>query len=125
MPRKTKDSLESYRFKDNRIAELITGKKNSKFEDLSKDEAVIGYAITHPKELPMLLRDIADIKATRDMRLGLIAVQVEAELRMHEDLKKYQEQKYVSQTIEKILYGDVLLEGGVKLEDEKRRKKRR
>jgi hypothetical protein len=43
------------------------------------------------------------------MRLSLIRVQVEAEMRMNEDIQRYQQRRYVAQVIEILLFNDLLL----------------
>jgi hypothetical protein len=43
------------------------------------------------------------------MRLSLIRVQVEAEMRMNEDIQRYQQRRYVTQVIEILLFNELLL----------------
>jgi hypothetical protein len=44
-----------------------------------------------------------------ELRLALIRVQVEAELRMNEDIQRYQQRRYVAQVIEILLFQELLL----------------
>jgi hypothetical protein len=63
--------------------------------------------------LPWFLKDICALclkeEDQRDMRLSLIRVQVEAEMRMNEDIQRYQQRRYVAQVIEILLFNDLLL----------------
>ncbi len=45
----------------------------------------------------------------REMRLSLIRVQVDAELRMNQDIQRYQQRRYVAQVIEVLLFNDLML----------------
>jgi len=44
--------------------------------------------------------------------MALIRVQIESELRMNEDIQRYQQRRYVSQVIEILLFKDLLLAPG-------------
>jgi len=50
-------------------------------------------------------------------RYVLLRVQVDSELNTNEDIQKYHKRLYVSQVIEKLLYGELFFEAG-KDEDE-------
>lgn len=100
------------------IVEILSGKRGSTKVD--KKLLPVLEAIANPNELPFLIGDINALKPTHELRLALIRVQVYSELKMHEDLNLYQKRLYVSQTIEKLLFGELLLEGTKdKEEDEK------
>jgi hypothetical protein len=75
-------------------------------------------AIDKPMELPFLLEEINSLPSTDSLRLALVRVQVDSELKMHEDLNLYQKRHYVAETIEKLLWGELLLERGKEKEDE-------
>jgi hypothetical protein len=74
---------------------------------------LVARALKNPLRLPWLLKDICALclkeEDQRAMRLSLIRVQVEAELRMHEDIQRYQQRRYVAQVIEILLFNDLLL----------------
>jgi len=74
---------------------------------------LVARALRNPMRLPWLLKDICALclkeDDQRDMRLSLIRVQVEAEMRMNEDIQRYQQRRYVAQVIEILLFNDLLL----------------
>jgi hypothetical protein len=74
---------------------------------------LVARALHHPMRLPWFLKDICALclkeEDQRDMRLSLIRVQVEAEMRMNEDIQRYQQRRYVAQVIEILLFNDLLL----------------
>lgn len=104
--------------------EILAGKHGE--TKLSKSMLPILEAIDNPNELPFLIEKINAIKTTDEIRLALVRVQVQSELKMHEDLNMHQKRLYVSQTIEKMLWGELLLNGGNKKKknkDEDKKKK--
>ena len=101
--------------------EILTGKRES--TDVDKTLVPVLEAIDNPDELPFLLEEINSLKATEELRLALVRVQVQSELKMHEDLNMHQKRLYVAQTIEKLLFGELLLEGGKEKEEKGKGKK--
>lgn len=76
---------------------------------------VIAEAVDDPYRLPFLLDRILMFEVPGDdtLRPALLRVQIDAMLRMNDDLEKYQRRRYVAQVMEKLLYGDLLLGIGV------------
>jgi hypothetical protein len=75
---------------------------------------LLSEVIEDPLKLPYLL-DIfytANIKNEKAFHFALLRVQVDSDLRMHEDIQKYQQRKYVAETLEKLLYGELMLSVG-------------
>jgi len=74
---------------------------------------LLARALRNPMRLPWFLKDICSLclkeEEQREMRLSLIRVQVEAELRMNEDIQRYQQRRYVAQVIEILLFNELLL----------------
>ncbi len=74
---------------------------------------LVARALRNPMRLPWLLKDICAINLAceeqRNLRLALIRVQVDAELRMHEDIQRYQQRRYVAQVIEILLFNELML----------------
>jgi hypothetical protein len=74
---------------------------------------LLARVLHQPMRLPWLLKDICTLclgeEEMRDLRLALIRVQVEAELRMNEDIQRYQQRRYVAQVIEILLFQELLL----------------
>lgn len=103
--------------------EIIAGKHGE--SKLNKAMLPIIEAIDNPNELPFLIEEISSLKTTDEMRLALVRVQVNSELKMHEDLNKHQKRLYIAQTIERMLWGELLIDGGnkKKKKDESKDKK--
>jgi hypothetical protein len=74
---------------------------------------LLARILRQPMRLPWLLKEICALcpgeEEMRDVRLALIRVQVEAELRMNEDIQRYQQRRYVAQVIEILLFQELLL----------------
>jgi hypothetical protein len=103
--------------------EIVAGKHGE--TKVNKAMIPILEVIENPSELPFLIADINSIKTTDDIRLALVRVQVHSELNMHEDLNKHQKRLYVSQAIEKMLWGELLLNGGNKKKKDKENDKKK
>ena len=92
--------------------ELLTG-EDSVPETPSYNLRLVARALRNPMRLPWLLKDICALNLgcdeQRDLRLALIRVQVDAELRMNEDIQKYQQRRYVAQVIEVLLFNELML----------------
>lgn len=95
---------------------LITGKKDvcSHTESIPEEMLLLSEAIDDPLKLPYLLETFytMQIKNEKAFHFSLLRVQVDSDLRMHEDIQKYQQRKYVAETLEKLLYGELMLEVG-------------
>lgn len=88
----------------------------------ARPEAYDGYVLLlarilkDPLSLPRVLKEICSLKLNdeerRDLRMALIRVQIDSELRMNEDIQRYQQRRYVSQVVEILLYKDLLLASG-------------
>ena len=74
---------------------------------------LMAKALKDPLSLPGLLKDICSLELSkekmRDLRLALIRVQIESELKMNEDIQRYQQRRYVAQVIEILLFRELLL----------------
>ncbi|MDM7935525.1 MAG: hypothetical protein QUS08_09085 [Methanothrix sp.] len=70
-------------------------------------------ALRNPLGLPWIIKEICalslDEEELKEMRLSLIRVQVDAELRMNQDIQRYQQRRYVAQVIEILLFNELLL----------------
>ena len=102
--------------------QLITGKKDISLncEDIPEEMLLLSEVIEDPLKLPYLLNTfyVANIKNENAFHFALLRVQVDSDLRMHEDLQKYQQRKYVAETLEKLLYGELMLSLGKNSETE-------
>lgn len=98
---------------------LLTGKKEVDIEDVPESVLTIAEVVDDPDKLPYLIEGIKsmEIGNTEKFRFVLLRVQIDSMLHMNEDIERYQKRLYVSQVIEKLLYGEILLAEG-KEEDE-------
>lgn len=96
------------------ILELVTGKKGDKVELGSIPEELLTLCeiLDNPYELPYFLETYYSMKISDEQafRFSLLRVQVDSDLRMHEDIQKHQQRSYVARTVEKLLYRDLMLE---------------
>lgn len=96
------------------ILGLITGKRGNKTElvDIPNELLILCEVLDEPYKLPYLLETFYSIKIEDEQafRFSLLRVQVDSDLRMHEDIQKHQQRSYVTKTIEKLLYRDLMLE---------------
>jgi hypothetical protein len=74
---------------------------------------LLAKILRDPMRLPWFLKDICSLcmeeQDQRDMRLSLIRVQVDAELRMNQDIQRYQQRRYVTQVVEILQFNELLL----------------
>ena len=74
---------------------------------------LLARALRDPLRLPWLLKDICELYLGDDelheLRLALIRVQVDADMRMNEDIQRYQQRRYVAQVIEILMFQELLL----------------
>lgn len=94
--------------------ETLTGE--AKPEDPEGYILLLARVLRDPLSLPRMLKEICSLKLEdderRDLRMALIRVQIESELKMNEDIQRYQQRRYVSQVIEILLFKDLLLAPG-------------
>ncbi|VVB85447.1 Uncharacterised protein [uncultured archaeon] len=93
---------------------LLTGMQELEIKKIPQNVLVIAEAVEGPDKLPYLLETIKSLEID-DMdkfRYVLLRVQVDSELHMNDDIEKYHKRLYVSQVIEKILYGELFFEAG-------------
>ncbi|MCX9025402.1 MAG: hypothetical protein OIN85_04820 [Candidatus Methanoperedens sp.] len=94
--------------------ELLAGQKGADIEKIHENVLIIAEVVDDPDQLPYVIEGIKSLEID-DMdkfRFVLLRVQVDSHLHMNEDLGKYMKRLYVSQVIEKLLYGELLLEEG-------------
>lgn len=101
--------------------ELLMGKKNVDPGSVPVHILAIAEAVDNPDSLPYLIESIMSlhIDDMEKFRYVLVRVQVDSELHMNEDIQRNHKRFFVAQVIEKLLYGELLLEvGGGSDEDE-------
>lgn len=102
------------------VVELFAGKRGA--TKVKKPFLPVLEVIDTPKELPFLLEEINSLEPSNELRLALVRIQVHSEQNMHEDLNMHQRRLYVAQTVEKLIFGELCLEGS-KEKKEKGKKK--
>jgi len=74
---------------------------------------LLARILKNPMRLPWFLKEICDLclndEEHKDLRLALIRIQVDAELRMNQDIQKYQQRRYVAQVVEILQFNELLL----------------
>jgi len=99
---------------------LLTGTKEVDIEKVPENVFIIAEVVDEPDKLPYLIENIKSLKIDdmEKFRFVLLRVQIDSHLHMNEDLEKYMKRLYVSQVVEKLLYGEILLEEGKEEEEE-------
>lgn len=100
--------------------QLLAGRKDVDIEKIHENVLTIAEVVDDPDKLPYVIEGIKslEIDDVDKFRFVLLRVQVDSHLHMNEDLGKYMKRLYVSQVIEKLLYGELLLLEEGKDEDE-------
>ena len=92
---------------------LIVGTQNLKITNSFAEEyLLLCEVVDNPFILPFFLEIFytMDIKDPENFRLALWRVQVDSDLRLGEDISKHQQRSYVTRTLERLLFSEVLLE---------------
>lgn len=98
---------------------LLTGQKDIDIENVPANILIIAEVVDEPDKLPYLLETIKtlEINEPEKFRFVMLRVQIDSQLHMNENIEKYHKRLFVSHVIEKLIYGELLLEAG-KEEDE-------
>jgi hypothetical protein len=98
---------------------ILTGNVNIKPRSVKKEFLTVAEALDEPENILFLLKNIYEIPSSNeDLRLGLARVQIDSKLNMKEDLESYNTRLFIAETIEKMLYGGLLIEGDGKKNNE-------
>ena len=95
------------------IVDLINGEKGKK--KINEDFLPLARVLQHPNELPFLIEQIYPLRDHEEytkVRFALVRVQIYCDMNMNQDLEHFQKLNYVSETMENILFGELLKEGG-------------
>lgn len=100
--------------------ELLIGQMEVDTEKIDDPILTIAQVVDEPDKLPFLIEGIKslEIENMEKFRFVLLRVQIDSHLHMNEDLERYMKRLYVAQVVEKLLYGELLLEEGEENEDE-------
>lgn len=94
--------------------ELLVGQTDVDADNIPAQVLSIAEAVDNPDSLPYMIESIMSLEID-DMdkfRYVLVRVQIDSELHMNEDIQRHHKRLYVVQIIEKLLYGELLLEAG-------------
>ncbi len=93
---------------------LLEGKTDVDIEKVQDNILIMAEVVDNPDKLPYFLETIKslEIEDTEKFRFVLLRVQIDSQLHLNEDIEKYHKRLFVSQVIEKLLYGELLLEAG-------------
>lgn len=80
---------------------------------------LLAKAIDDPYCLPFIIEELdgLEIADEKMFRFALLRVQIDSELRMNEDIQMHQRRRYVAQVIEKMIFGELLIEIGAQFID--------
>lgn len=94
--------------------ELLLGQKDADTSNIPAHILAIAEAVDNPDSLPYMIESIMslEIDDIDKFRYVLVRVQIDSELHMNEDIQRHHKRLYVVQIIEKLLYGELLLEAG-------------
>lgn len=102
--------------KDNSVdtLQLILGQASVEQGNVPDEILLIAKAIDDPYCLPFIIEELdeLEIKDEKMFRFALLRVQIDSELRMNEDIQMHQRRRYVAQVIEKMIFGELLIEIG-------------
>jgi hypothetical protein len=108
------------------IIDLLNGERGKKTID--NKFFIVAKAMQRPLDLPFLIEDIYALKNYKyadDLRFALVRVQIYCDMHMNKDMEHYQRLNYVAETIENILFGELMKEGVDLDEEEGEGEKRR
>jgi len=93
---------------------LLTGHVEVNTENVPENILTIAQVVDDPDSLPYLLETLKYMKIDdmEKFRFVLLRVQIDSQLHLNEDMEKYHKRLFVSQVIEKLIYGELLLEAG-------------
>lgn len=102
--------------KDKEIIQILMGKRG----EFNPPDYILllTEVISDPKMLPYKLEEVRKLKPSEELRNALLRIQIDSELRFGEDLQKYRTRQYVAQVIERLIFGNLLLEGRKREEEQ-------
>ena len=71
----------------------------------------IATCLAEPILLPELIEEIVTDEDIADMRIALARVQIDSELRMRQDVDYHTQRLWSAQTIERMVFGGLIVEG--------------
>jgi hypothetical protein len=87
-------------------------------EDVPKVVKDMAECLERPKEMYKLIGGIIEDPLINDLRLFLARVQIDSELHMRDDVDYQTQRLWVAQTIERMVFGGLMVEGEKVIPDE-------
>ena len=99
--------------------QLLMGQVSVEQGNVPGEILLFAKAIDDPYCLPFIIEELdgLEIKDEKMFRFALLRVQIDSELRMNEDIQMHQRRRYVAQVIEKMIFGELLIEIGAPFMD--------
>ena len=72
---------------------------------------LIAETLEKPKSMYLHIEDIINAPEIVDYRLHLARVQMDSELHLRDDVDRYTQRLWAAQTIEKMIFGGLMVEG--------------
>ena len=116
--------MDEIRYKDKKYSlktlGLLTGQMDMDIEKVQDSILIIAQVVDDPDKLPYFLEIIKsmEIDDLEKFRFVLLRVQIDSQLHLNEDIEKYHKRLFVSQVIEKLIYGELLLEAAKEGEED-------
>ncbi|MGM0404945.1 MAG: hypothetical protein ACQEQM_02235 [Thermoplasmatota archaeon] len=89
------------------VVSILAGQEEA--DEFNNEWIPVTKAIEEPEKLPFLLSDIKELESTEELRLALVRVQINSQIKMKRDMDYYKRQLFVAKTIEVLLYGNLML----------------
>ena len=98
---------------------LLLGEASVEQGNFPGEILLLAKAIDDPYCLPFIIEELdgMEIADEKMFRFALLRVQIDSELRMNEDIQMHQRRRYVAQVIEKMIFGELLIEIGAQFID--------
>ena len=99
--------------------QLLMGQVSVEQGNVPGEILLFAKAIDDPYCLPFIIEELdgLEIADEKMFRFALLRVQIDSELRMNEDIQMHQRRRYVAQVIEKMIFGELLIEIGAPFMD--------
>ncbi len=99
--------------------QLLLGQVSVEQGNVPGEILLLAKAIDDPYCLPFIIEEIDELEIEDEnmFRFALLRVQIDSELRMNEDIQMHQRRRYVAQVIEKMIFGELLIEIGAQFID--------
>jgi hypothetical protein len=92
------------------VLTILMGKESFDRESVGKEYKLLAEAIENPNSFIFLLDEVMQIEPKDEIRHALLRAQINYLLNLSLDMENNQKRVYVAKVIEKLLFGENLLE---------------